>query len=103
MTVEIISWSISTKVWDRAEIELLEMQSDSHLLPDTWPTALRGPVADDSDEISNLICYFWKSSKIWNCHLLKIVGGALRAKKRIHDLLSTDSTQEDKFTENIRY
>ena len=44
MTVEIISWSISTKVWDRARIELAspDLQSDSHLLPDMLPTALRG-------------------------------------------------------------
>ena len=33
--------------------------------------------ADDSHEISCLICYFWKSSKIWNCRLLQIIGGAL--------------------------
>ena len=40
----VISRSISTKVWDRAGIEqLLDLQSDSHLLPDTLPTALRGP------------------------------------------------------------
>ena len=31
----------------------------------------------DSHEIC-LICYFWKSGKIWNCHLLQIIGGALR-------------------------
>ena len=34
--------------------------------------------ADDSHEISCLICYFWKTSKIWNCRLLQIIGGALR-------------------------
>ena len=36
--------------------------------------------ADNSHEISCLICYFWKSSKIWNwnCHLLQIICGALR-------------------------
>ena len=33
--------------------------------------------ADNSHEISCLICYFWKSSKIWNRHLLQIIGGAL--------------------------
>ena len=27
-----------------------------------------------------LICYFWKISKIWNCHLLQIIGGALKVK-----------------------
>ena len=37
--------------------------------------------ADDSHEISYLICYFWKSSKIWNCCLLQNVGGTLRVKK----------------------
>ena len=36
--------------------------------------------ADDSHEISCLICYFWKSDKIWNCRLLQIIGGALRVK-----------------------
>ena len=46
MAVEIISWSISMKVWDWAGIKLAtpELQSDTHLLPDTLPTALRGPV-----------------------------------------------------------
>ena len=34
--------------------------------------------ADDSHEISCLICYFGKSGKIFNCRLLKIIGGALR-------------------------
>ena len=35
--------------------------------------------ADDSHEISCLICYFGKSSKILNCRLLQIIDGALRA------------------------
>ena len=34
--------------------------------------------ADDSHEISCLICYFWKNSTIWNFRLLQIIGGALR-------------------------
>ena len=41
---------------------------------------LKAPIttaADHSHEISNLICYFWKSNKIWNCGLLQIIGGAL--------------------------
>ena len=33
----------------------------------------------DSHEISCLICYFWKSSRIWNCRLLQIIGGAFWA------------------------
>ena len=33
--------------------------------------------ADDSHEMSCLICNFWKSSKILNCRLLQITGGAL--------------------------
>ena len=33
--------------------------------------------ADESHEISCLICCFWKSGKIWNCRLLQIVDGAL--------------------------
>ena len=46
MTVEIISWSISTKVWDRGGINSLplDLQSDSHLLPDMLLTALHGLV-----------------------------------------------------------
>ena len=36
--------------------------------------------ADDSHEISCLICYFCKSGKIFNCRLLQIIGGAFRDK-----------------------
>ena len=36
--------------------------------------------ADDSYEILCLICYFLKRSKILNCRLLQIIGGALRVK-----------------------
>ena len=36
--------------------------------------------ADDSHEISCLICYFWKSNQIWNCRLLQIIGCALWVK-----------------------
>ena len=36
--------------------------------------------ADDSHEISCLICYFRKNDKIWNCLLLQIIGGTLRVK-----------------------
>ena len=36
--------------------------------------------ADDSHEISCLISYFWKSSKIWNYRLLQIIGGTLWVK-----------------------
>ena len=36
--------------------------------------------ADDSHEISCLICYFWKSGKIGNCRLLQVIGGTLRVK-----------------------
>ena len=45
-TVEISSWSISTKVWDRPGSNWwpLDLQAGSHLLPDTLLTALRGPV-----------------------------------------------------------
>ena len=32
MTVEIISWSISTKVWDRAGIELTNYENDLQLV-----------------------------------------------------------------------
>ena len=34
--------------------------------------------ADISHEVLYLICYFCKSSKIWNGRLLQIIGGALR-------------------------
>ena len=33
--------------------------------------------ADDSHEISCLLCYFQKSCKIFDCRLLQIIGGAL--------------------------
>ena len=36
--------------------------------------------ADDSHEISCLICYFRIGGKNWNCRLLQIIGGALWAK-----------------------
>ena len=39
-----------------------------------------GLPADDSHEISCLICSFEKAAKILNCHLLQIIGGALRVK-----------------------
>ena len=39
--------------------------------------------ADNSHAISFLICKFWKSSKIWNCRLLQIIGGALWINKRV--------------------
>ena len=54
MTVEIISRSISTNVWDLAWIKLvtLDLQSNLHLLPDTLLTALCDPVENDSKIIS---------------------------------------------------
>ena len=36
--------------------------------------------ADDSHEISCLICYFCKSGKNFNCRVLQIIAGALRVK-----------------------
>ena len=48
MTVKIISWLISTKVWDRAGIELVTRRTAgrhaSVVRHATLPTALRGPV-----------------------------------------------------------
>ena len=41
--------------------------------------------ADDSYEMLCLICYFWKSSKIWKCRLLQTVGGALWVKGQIKE------------------
>ena len=37
-------------------------------------------LADDSHEISSLICYSKKSGKILNCRLLQNIGGALRVR-----------------------
>ena len=43
--------------------------------------------ADDSHEISCLICYFFKKNgKTFNCHLLQIIGGALRVKLSVNCL-----------------
>ena len=39
--------------------------------------------ADDPHEISCLICYFRNGSKILNCCLLQIIGGALRVKSPV--------------------
>ena len=36
--------------------------------------------AEDSHGISCLICYFQKGSKLLNCRLLQIIGGALSVK-----------------------
>ena len=43
MAVEIISWSISTKVWDRAGIELAILGSEVRHVTDcgTWPGNLK--------------------------------------------------------------
>ena len=43
--------------------------------------------ADDSYEISCLIFEKKKNSKILNCRLLQIIGGALRVKMRIGNYL----------------
>ena len=37
--------------------------------------------ADDSHEISCIICYFWKAGKFRKCCLLQIIGGALWVKR----------------------
>ena len=44
--MEIISWSISTNVWDRVWIKLMtpDLQSDTYLQSDTLTTALSGAV-----------------------------------------------------------
>ena len=46
---------------------------------DIFPNFQKNKVwyADDSHEIWYHICYFWKSSTIWNCRLLQIIGCAL--------------------------
>ena len=46
-------------------------------------------LADDSHEISSLICYVRKSGKILNCHLLQIIGGALRVRLFLFFQLAT--------------
>ena len=43
--------------------------------------------ADDSQEMSCLVCYFWKSSKIINCRLMQIIGGTLWVNERWADFL----------------
>ena len=52
--------------------------------------------ADDSQEITCLICYFGKSSKILDCCLLQIIGGALRVKEKCKTLssLGIDMTEK---------
>ena len=39
--------------------------------------------ADDSHEVSCLICYVRKSGNFFNCRLLHIIDGALRVRDRI--------------------
>ena len=46
--------------------------------------------ADNSHEISCLISYICKSSKIGNCRLLQIIGGALWVSFCLPDFLSID-------------
>ena len=54
--------------------------------------------ADDSHELSCLICNFWKSGKIWYCRLLQTIGGArLETHKQV--LLQIMKTQVCKFTQ----
>ena len=58
MIVEILSLSISTKVRELAGIELptLDLQSDSHLLPDMLTTELRGMVVIELKDGSQQTC-----------------------------------------------
>ena len=57
--------------------------------------------ADDSHEISCLICYFLKSGKILNCRLLQIIGGALRVNLFI-PLFTTTTRDEACLKFNVR-
>ena len=72
LSTAIISWSISTKVWDRAGMELatLDLQSDSHLLPDMLPTALHGLALSGLPPVfkyfeSRSKCTAWSGSKLF--------------------------------------
>ena len=58
ITIEIISWSTSTKVWGWAgsNSRPLDLQQDSHLLPDMLLTALRSPVRP----FINMSFYYWQ-------------------------------------------
>ena len=63
MTVEIISPSISTKVWDQARTRPgsnsrpLDLQTDSHLLPYMLPTTLRGLVSSVCLQVKLCKCF----------------------------------------------
>ena len=65
MTVEIISWSISTKVWDRAGIEYAT--PGTAVRHATLPTALRGPVYLSVNRFGSksapTLCRAWYGSK----------------------------------------
>ena len=47
--------------------------------------------AEDSHEISSLMCYFEKSGKILNCRLLQIIGNALRVNVLVMPLHRSDN------------
>ena len=51
--------------------------------------------ADDSHEISCLICYFEKAAKFEYCRLLQIIGGALRVKCEVQGTYSQLWLRED--------
>ena len=65
MTVEIISWSISTKdgTGPGSNSRPLDLQLDSHLLPDTLPTALRGPVYSISKQGTKVVFFSFREQK----------------------------------------
>ena len=54
--------------------------------------------ADNSHEISCLIGYFWKSGKIWNCRLLQIIGVSLRDIYRSPSVSGSPATED---SENV--
>ena len=64
MTIENVSCSIAEKVSDRAWIRLatLDLQSDSHLLPDTLLTVLRGLVKKQYGPYSYSV---WSGSRLF--------------------------------------
>ena len=50
--------------------------------------------ADDSHEISCLLCFFLKSSKILNCCLLQIIGGVLWIKRALSALIFLETSKQ---------
>ena len=78
MAIEIVSWSISTKVWDQAGIKLetLHLESDTYLQSDMLPTELCGPVDNKGpDQAQGHKTFYMLNSaehKIYPAHKFKM-------------------------------